>query len=67
MKNILEETPQWKKYCDAKPDHSSKHINLISEALVQAYVDLDDALRKSETEVGSVDEFIVRLSKLFIL
>ena len=47
----IESTSQWKKYSGLKANQREKNLNLISEALVQAYVDLDDLLQKSEVEV----------------
>lgn len=47
---VIEETTQWKKYAELSKEERTKDnaIKILSEAMVQAYVDMDEELRSSD-------------------
>lgn len=50
---LLEATETWNEYCNAKDKTSENSIDLLSRALVQAYIDLDVAFLESDFMDGS--------------
>jgi hypothetical protein len=55
---LLESTVQWKQYQTMSAKDRKDATDLISQALVQTFVDLDNALRK--LSVGENDNLLVR-------
>jgi hypothetical protein len=56
--SLLENTAQWKEYQAMSAKARKDATDLMSQALVQTFVDLDNALRK--LSVGENDSLLVR-------